>query len=227
MTDAYASLAQRLSGDGAVLLFGGTFDPPHRAHVELPLLVREKLGASWLVYIPAGRSPHKDDGPSASGDDRVAMLEAALDGRAGVLVSRVEIEAPEGPSYTVRTLGRLRDSVGEDRELRLLIGADQARSFHRWREHERVADLAEPVVMLRAPQETKESLLKAMSPFWSTAGLADWEGRVVGVPLVDVSATRLRELLALGDFEHPGLAEMLPASVLAVIRERRLYGPRP
>jgi nicotinate-nucleotide adenylyltransferase len=221
--DAHRRLAERLTGHGPVLLFGGTFDPPHRAHIELPLRAKEAVGASWLVYIPAARSPLKDDGPIASGDDRVDMLEATLEGRAGAIVSRIEIDAPDGPSYTVDTLDRLRAAIGESRELRLLIGADQARSFHKWREFERIIELAEPVVMLRAPSESREKLLGAMQGHWTEEQLDAWSSRIVDVPVMDVSATRIRELLEAGDLDSAELADLLPEAVLKIIRERDLY----
>jgi len=225
MTDLSATrLAERLTGDGPVLLFGGTFDPPHRAHIELPLRARAALGAAWLVYIPAAQSPHKTETPGASGDDRVAMLEAAIEGERGVLVSRIELDAQGGPSYTVRTLERLREEIGSEREIRLLIGADQAVSFHRWREFSRILELAEPLVMLRSPEETRASLREAMAPNWAADELESWATRVVDVPVVDASATRVRELLDSSGVENSELCSLLPAGVIGVIRERGLYG---
>ncbi len=215
-----------LSGDGAVLLFGGTFDPPHRAHIELPLAAKAACGAQWLVYMPAGRSPHKAEGPEASGDDRFAMLEAAVEGEPGVVVSRREIDAPDGPSYTVRTVEAMRDALGDSRELRLLIGADQARSFHRWAESGRIIELAPPLVMLRSPDETRDGLLDAMRDHWDAGELARWGERVVDVPVMDVSATRVRVLLAEGALDGEEIRAALPEGVIRVIRERGLYGAR-
>ncbi len=63
--------------DGAdVLLFGGSFDPPHRGHVEPAVAARDHaLGVgAWLVYVPAARSPHKATAPAAADAHRVAML---------------------------------------------------------------------------------------------------------------------------------------------------------
>src|SRR5690606_4057364 len=47
-----------------LLLFGGAFDPPHAGHVELPALVRDAIGADWVLYIPAARTPLKSVGPA-------------------------------------------------------------------------------------------------------------------------------------------------------------------
>jgi nicotinate-nucleotide adenylyltransferase len=66
-------------GAAAVLLCGGVFDPPHKAHVEIPRRVRDELfgRGAWLVYVPAAKSPHKLDGPVASDEERVEMLRLA------------------------------------------------------------------------------------------------------------------------------------------------------
>jgi len=223
---AVAHLASQLTGAGTVLLFGGTFDPPHIAHIDLPHRAKEACGADWLVYIPAAQSPHKADSPGASGDDRAAMLSAAIGSRAGTIVSRIEIDSTDGPSYTVRTLEKIRAALGEARTIRLLIGADQAVSFHRWYEYERIIELAEPLVMLRSPDETQQTLLDSMRSHWDEHGLARWAERIVDVPVLDVSATRVRELLDRGYIDSAELAAMLPREVIEIIRARGLYGTR-
>lgn len=205
------------------LVFGGTFDPPHRAHVELPARVRDVMGADAIVYVPAARSPHKPDGPVASGAERVEMLRLALAGARGVSISDLELNSGgAAPSYTVDTLRTLRAEIPRTTALRLLIGADQAAAFHRWREPEEIIRLAEPVVMLRAPHETIESLMGAMAERWSAPELARWRDRVVAVPVLDVEATDIRGLLR-ADPDDPEPARLLPGPVLAYIRARGLY----
>jgi nicotinate-nucleotide adenylyltransferase len=94
-----AGSSEGTPGPPLVLLFGGTFDPPHRGHVELPVRVRDELerrmecvGKGWLVYVPAARSPHKEKGPAASDADRVEMLRRSLAGveRVGVWTEEID-----------------------------------------------------------------------------------------------------------------------------------------
>lgn len=63
-----------------VLVYGGSFDPPHRAHAVIPLLLAQRLygPAGHVLYIPAARSPLKETGPVAADEDRVRMLALAL-----------------------------------------------------------------------------------------------------------------------------------------------------
>ncbi len=215
-----------ISDDG-VLLVGGTFDPPHVAHVELARRAREacRPGAA-LAFVPAERSPHKDTGPVASDADRVEMLTLAIEGieRAGVWTDEIDRARGGEPSYWVETLDRARRLAG-DAWLGFVIGADQAVAFDRWREARRILDLAEPVVLLREPWGTAELLLGAMRGFWSAAELDRWASWCVDVGTIDVSATEIRGLLA-SDRENARLESLLAPGVLGLIRERGLYRAR-
>lgn len=212
-----------------VLVFGGTFDPPHRAHFALPLAARDAIGADWLLYVPAARSPLKTDGPIASDDDRIAMLRAGLRATDRASISTIELahdsseEGTRAPSYTVDTVARLKSIPPNGVELRLLIGADQAADFHRWREPRRIIELAEPAVMLRAPHASREVLMRRIRAHWTREEADCWEQRLVGVPLLNVSATRVRELLGAGSLDDAELRKALPDGVLDHIHARGLY----
>ena len=160
-------------------------------------------------------------------EDRVAMLRASIDA-ATASISTIEGEraapgAPEAPSYTIDTLRALRAEVGPGVTLRLLIGADQAAQFHRWRDARGVIALAPPLVMLRTPHDAAADLLNAMRPHWSAEELREWSSRIVEVPTLDADATTLRERLATHGPDAPGLDDLLPEGARRVIRERGLY----
>jgi len=222
-----------------VLLFGGTFDPPHLGHVQLPQRVRSVLearddcaGAAWIVYVPAATSPHKLDRPMAADDDRVAMLQIASRGveRTAIWVDEIARSKDSGsPSFTVETLERARgwlDARGDAAtKLRLLIGADQASAFHRWREPRRIIELAEPVVMTRGESGSNPSLILAAlraTGFWSATEVEEWGGRIVPVGRIDASATEIRRAIAGGN--AAAAVGMLPPGMVEFIRERGLYG---
>lgn len=210
-----------------IIVFGGTFDPPHRAHVELPRAARERTDpGAWLLYVPAARSPFKASGPAASDADRLSMLRLATqdEPRTSVWTDELDRAAAGHPSYTVETLERLRSALGPGPALRLLIGADQAAALHAWREPRRVVELAEPLVMMRGDAESAEGLVARLrgAGFWSEAELASWTPRIVPIPRLQISATRVRQLLADGAADER-LAPFLDPRVLAYIRSRGLY----
>lgn len=205
-----------------VVLVGGTFDPPHRGHVELSAAARDRVApGARLVFVPAARSPHKTSGPAASDADRVAMLELAIAGVPGAEVWSDELDrAGKGEaSYWVTTLDRARGRFPGAR-LWFVIGADQAVELYRWREPGRILSLAEVIVLPRAPWSDAVSLRAAL------LGCGAWEAELlerivaglVGVGVMPVSATDIRRALAEG--KEP--AELHPA-VRAYITQRGLY----
>lgn len=244
-----------------VILFGGTFDPPHRAHVELPLAARALIegrdaasgggadAAAWLVFVPAARSPHKQEGPQAGDEDRIEMLRIAL-GEAGVRegepdrvaiwsdeIDRANWAARHGsagrPSYMVETVRRVPAALGGGGDaaegtprVGLLLGADQAIAFHRWTEAETLLRLADVYVMPRDGIETGADLVERLRPLgvWSEKDLAAWERAVLGLPVIDVAATPVRRLLREPAEDEGELEMALGRGVLRYIRERGLYG---
>lgn len=197
----------------SLLVYGGSFDPPHRGHVELPFAACKAAGADGVLYVPAGQPPHKPDRPITPAHHRLAMLKLALGHRPDAAISRYELDNP-GPSYTVKTLEHLRDTLGARVRLRLLIGADMAACFGQWKQPEKIIELAEPLVMLREPY-TEPELMAKLGPSWS--------GRFVPVPRVDVSSTELRVHLAGRMDFAPAVVEHVHPDVARYIRQHRLY----
>ena len=191
-----------------ILLFGGTFDPPHVGHVMLPMLAMEAIGADCVAYVPAAQPPHKPKGEQTEVKHRLAMLELALAEAkwATILTDEIDRAAVTGqPSYTVDTLQALRARLGPKPTLRLLIGADMMRIFGTWKEPQKIIELAEPVVMVRPP-DTRESLLEAVPAMFEKV---TWKDRFVDLPVLDVSSTMIRDRVAAGrpisGFVHPSV----------------------
>lgn len=207
----------RLEQVQQLIVFGGTFDPPHRAHVELPRRVREALGFEAVAYIPAGVSPHKRHLRQTDPAHRLAMTRLAVADQPGALVLDVEVERERErgePSYTVDTLQWLAEKLPGGAVMRLLIGTDQMVVFDSWREAQRIIRLAEPVVMVRPPQTRSSALAQLPADQRDT-----WASRLVDVPRIDVSSTQVRERAAAGQ----PIDDLTPAAVARYIREHGLY----
>jgi nicotinate-nucleotide adenylyltransferase len=181
-----------------VAILGGSFNPPHVAHQLLALWALSTRQADEVWIVPCFEHAfHKQLVPFA---DRCAMCELAIEllPAGAVRVCRVE-EQLGAPSRTLVTLQHLR-AQRPDCELALLIGADILQETGSWYRFDEVERLARLLVVGRP-------------------GFASPDGAPV---MPDISSTRVREMLARG--ESP--AALLPASVLAYIRERGLYGAR-
>lgn len=185
-----------------LVIFGGSFDPPHVGHVALPRAVAAAIGADVVAYVPAGRAPHKLDQQQTDPAHRLAMLELALADEPGAVILRDEVErvADGRPSFTVDTLEHLATRIDRDAQMRLLIGTDQVAIFESWKDWRRVEELAEPVVMLRPPAVAEDLPQR-------------WRDRVVVVPESPVSSTAVRARVASGQsldgWVHPAVASYI------------------
>lgn len=201
-----------------VLLFGGSFDPPHRAHVELPLEVARMIGAQEVLFMPAQMNPQKADRPPTAVEHRLAMLERALQGHPLARISRLEIDHP-GPSYTVDTLQRLiEDPDYAQATLRLLIGADQAVNFTTWKDWQTIEQIAEPVVMPRPPH-FRAGLEQAYKGVFE-GDWARWMSRTLDLSTREDRSTDIRGMIRRGD----SLETVLSSEVERYVHEHRLYG---
>jgi len=178
-----------------VAVFGGSFNPPHVAHVLACALVLSVEDVDSVLVVPAYRHPFAK--PLAPFDDRVRMCELAMAWIPGVVVSRVEQELG-GESRTLRTLEHLAASH-RDWTLRLLLGADVLADAPRWFGFEAVAQLAPPIVLSRV----------------GSGG----DGLTL---LPDVSSTQVRSAIESGDWS--AVERLLPRTVLAHVRSKGLYG---
>lgn len=206
------------------LVFGGTFDPVHAGHLALARRASEQLDAE-VRMLPSGQPPHRPP-PRASAEHRLAMLELAIAGETRLRSDRRELDRA-GPSWMVDTLASLRDELGAEASLALLLGADAflgLASWHRWRE---LFGLAHLVVAARpghAPDAPAEPLASALAGRWCKerdALHAAPAGRVLVLDfeLHPVSATALREALARGE----DVGDALPPQVRDYIARHRLY----
>jgi nicotinate-nucleotide adenylyltransferase len=186
-------------------LFGGTFDPVHVGHLVTAVNVRHALQLDRVILMVAN-IPWQKEGQRriTPAEDRLAMVEAAVEGAPGLEAGRWEIDHG-GSSYTADTLAALR-SVEPGAEIFTIVGDDAASGITTWERFEDVLLLSRVVVVDRPGTPVE------LSP------AVEWLR--VEVPRLEVSSTDLRARFADG---RP-LDYLIPDAVLDVIHERRLYG---
>ncbi len=179
-----------------VAVFGGSFNPPHVAHVLACALVLAVEDVERVVVVPAFLHPFAK--PLAPYEERLAMCALAFAGMPQVEVSRVEQELG-GESRTLRTLEHL-TVTRPDWRLRLIVGADILNEAPRWHGFDAIEKLA-PLVVL---------------------GRAGVDAPGAGPSLLpEVSSTKVRASIAAGRWEEAG--RVVPRTVLAHIRQGGLY----
>jgi nicotinate-nucleotide adenylyltransferase len=189
-------------------VFGGAFDPPHRAHVALARAAVAQLPLDRLHVLPTGLAWHKQRGLTAP-EHRLAMARIAFAGVPGAVVDDRELLRP-GATYTIDTLRELAAELpGAD--LHLLMGEDQAGSFTSWREWQAITALAVLCVARRAGG--------ALEGVQRLAALPGVRVRTLELPLMPESATDVRARLTAGQ----DIAELVDPGVASYIAQHRPY----
>ncbi|MCY3656519.1 MAG: nicotinate-nucleotide adenylyltransferase [Chloroflexi bacterium] len=199
-----------MSASTRVGVLGGTFDPPHLAHLVLAAAARRTLALDRVVLVPAGDPWRKADREVTPARTRLRLVEAAAESLPWAEVSAVEIER-EGPTYTLETFEEL--AVAEpETAWWFLLGEDALADLPHWHDPQRLVEAVRFGLAQRPGAEPAASTLEAVP------GLAD-RVDVVPMPALDLSASDLRARLARGEPTTP----LLPAAVRAVIDELGLY----
>ena len=141
------------------------------------------------------------------------MARLAIEDRPGLEMSPIEVDRP-GPTYTVDTLAELREELGSGVELYLVLGMDSVRELRRWRDPERLFDLC-TVAAVSRPDSPDVSPAEIEDSFTAARGRI----RMVGGPILDISATDIRTRVA----EGRSISDCVPPSVERYIREHGLY----
>ena len=187
-------------------MFGGAFDPPHRAHVALARAAIAQLALDRLYVLPTGNAWHKSRALTPA-EDRLAMSRLAFAGIAAVQVDERELRR-SGPTYSVDTLRELQ-AEHPAAQLHLLMGEDQAASFTRWHAWQEVAQLAVLCVAGRG-DGAGLAALRAL-PAVRVALLA--------LPQMAESATEIRARLTAGQ----DIADLAGPAVASYIETHNLY----
>lgn len=200
-------------------LFGGSFDPIHRGHVELVRQARQILGLQQVIFLPTAQPPHKAGRVLAPPLARYAMVELALLREEGLAASPHELTLGRA-AYTAETLDHFRRQLPAA-DLFLLVGSDSFVDLPHWVRWRDIVAAARLVVLPR-PGWALENAAAADSPGSAELAALVRAGRVEAPPLApcDVSSTRLRRMLANGERPPAG---WLPDLVLEFIDKYHLY----
>jgi nicotinate-nucleotide adenylyltransferase len=194
-------------------LLGGTFNPPHLAHLVCAQEALLQLGLDRVLLVPVGVAPHKAIEAEPGVEHRVAMCEAAVAADERFGVSRTDVDR-DGPSYTVDLLRAL----GGADELTFIVGGDMAHSLPSWRDPEGVLALARLGVAER--EDVRRADISARLA--SLAGAAE---SVVffDMPRLDISSSLIRRRAAAGQ----AIRYLVPDPVAGYIEREGLYRPAP
>lgn len=178
----------------AVGIYGGTFDPIHLGHLHVITQLLQREIVDRLLIVPAGQPLLRPDSPQASGAQRRAMCQLAIDSLPAEIRSRVEVNPievlREGPSYAIDTVDAV-VATYPDAQIILFVGSDAFANIDKWHRVEELKNKCRIIVIER--------------PGYSFEGL--------DISALDISATQIRE----------GSSNQIPQSVAHYIKENGLY----
>ncbi len=184
-------------------VFGGRFDPVHIGHLIVASDVRERLGLDRVAFMPSWNPPHKP--AEAKWEDRLRMLELAIEGVDWAEIWTVERELNLPKSYTVLVLEEVRRRRPGD-EIYFFLGTDEFANLPSWHQPERLFHLAKVVVLTRAIK----------TPFHH-----QFVERALFVPnrVIEISSSEIRRRVR----EGRSIRFLVPEPVRAYIEEKGLY----
>jgi nicotinate-nucleotide adenylyltransferase len=193
-------------------IFGGTFDPPHLAHLILASEAQYQLNLHQVLWVLTPNPPHKGGSSSASLEDRLDMVTASIAKNHLFQLSRVEIDRP-GPHFALDTVRLLAQQFPHSK-LIYLMGGDSLRDLPTWKRPDEFLAVCHALGVMRRPgDDINLSLLEDQLP-----GLSN-KIKYVEAPLIGISASAIRDRIV----NRIPFRYYLPEAVYNLILERGLY----
>lgn len=194
-------------------IFGGTFNPVHKAHINLAKRFCDAMKLDKLILIPTFIPPHKSAENLADAQHRLEMCRIASRELDRIEVSDFEILG-EGRSYTCMTLNYLHEKY-PDSELFLLMGADMFLTVQEWKNPSELFKLS--TICAAARERNERTVLEAHAQKLEMLGA---RCVVLDIEPIPLSSTGIRGALAHGE----DVSELLDAGVLEYIKRNGIYG---
>jgi len=190
-------------------IFGGSFDPPHSAHLRIAEFARSNFGLELILWVPAYDPPHKSQKQLTHYQDRLGMVRAAIADHGHFRASNIE-STIERPTYTIRMLDALRERY-PDADFYLILGSDSLKQFHTWMRPDVIARRVQILVYPRAGYLVGESELPEYL-----------RGRVqfMEAPEIAISAEHIRSRFS----GRQPIRHLVSDDVHSYIAKHRLYG---
>ena len=188
-------------------LYFGTFNPIHVGHLTIANHMVEFGGLDevWMVVTP--HNPHKKKSTLLDNHHRIAMVDVALEHYPKIKSSKIEFDLPQ-PNYTVNTLAVLEEKYPKQ-EFCLLMGEDNLKSLHKWKNYEVILERYHIYVYPRISGEVTVSASVSASNSITK----------VAAPIMELSSTFIRKAIKDGKNIRP----MLPQNVWEYLDEMNFY----
>tara|TARA_R110000868_G_scaffold306848_1_gene568278 strand:+ start:1432 stop:2007 length:576 start_codon:yes stop_codon:yes gene_type:complete len=185
-------------------LFFGSFNPIHTGHMIIAQTMFEYSNIKELWFVVSPQNPFKKTKSLLHEFDRYDMVEVAIRENLKFKVSDIEFNMPK-PSYTIDTLTLLSEKH-KDKKFRLIIGGDNMKNFHKWKNSEMILKNYGLLVYPRPNQDNDSQIEHSNIEY-------------IESPMLDISATFIRNAIKKGH----SIKYLVPESVESYIDEKGLY----
>ena len=195
-----------------IVIFGGTFNPPTRAHLDIATEALYYLDAEKVLFVPVSDLYKKDDVEISY--HRVNMLNLAIGNFRRLEIDFTEVDAVK-LTYTYETVEKIKSQY-QDKELFLLIGADNLEDFKNWKNQRSIMENCSLLVVNRNNSSIDETIE-------SNEILTEFKDKIIEAPIeeIEISSTEVRNRIASGELE--GLENLVDKEVIDYIVENKLY----
>lgn len=195
-----------------IVIFGGTFNPPTRAHLDIATEALYYLDAEKVLFVPVSDLYKKDDVEISY--HRVNMLNLAIGNFRRLEIDFTEVDSVK-LTYTYETVEKIKSQY-QDKELFLLIGADNLEDFKNWKNQRSIMENCSLLVVNRNNSSIDEIIE-------SNEILTEFKDKVIEAPIeeIEISSTEVRNRIASGELE--GLENLVDKEVIDYIVENKLY----
>ena len=208
-----------------ILIFGGSFDPPHLGHLNTALTIQNHIQLERFIFLPC-KAPILKKITIASCEQRIHMLKLALESHSQFEIDLREIHR-KTPSYMVNTLKSFRDELGNNISITLLIGMDAFLQLPQWHAWQELLDLSHILVMKRAQIDTQvmpkqvSALLNSNEVFDKAELLTKPYGKIYQYNAGEyaISSTALRQKINAGE----DVRLYLPEAVYQYLIKKKIY----
>lgn len=189
-------------------IYGGSFNPPHIAHLIVAEQVRSQFSLDKVLWVPNYIPPHKSVEAFASPEDRLEMTKRAIQSNPTFEISTIELDR-KGTSFMVDTIQALRNNAPTD-SYYLIIGGDSLVDFMTWHQPESIIAQV-PLLVYRRPG-AHQKITPVERAFPDRIHFVD-------APVLEISSRGIRDKVRAGQ----SIRYLVPASVKTYIQDQRLY----
>ena len=195
-----------------IVIFGGTFNPPTRAHLDIATEALYYLDAEKVLFVPVSDLYKKNDVEISY--HRVNMLNLAIGNFRRLEIDFTEVDAV-ALTHTYETVEKIKSRY-QDKELFLLIGADDLENFKNWENQRSIMENCSLLVVNRNNSSIDEIIE-------SNEILTEFKDKIIEAPIeeIEISSTEVRNRIASGELE--GLENLVDKEVIDYIIENKLY----